>query len=464
MTSPLDLARIQALCGMPLPERGGGWHAWHAETVLAAPGGLGLLAGSWLRDEVIARARVWQSEMNGEPTAPPNSNAVRLKRGQIGILLATENSTSFPLLRPAFVLPVEWRRGERSSALLPAGMADFAAAVLYDIGGSDLCLHLAASLEEAGTNLSGLRFSYESAWAALAAGAIVAKQQGATRPDVLVSAAWTNADGRPGWIAGIGQVQDKLDEAAAHGARIVLLPQENAIEAGQWRDRNPDSPLDIRHLSNVPGDPERVLAPVLQALEAEPSRAAGASLEERCGYFTRMARAEQNKYYRKELLDDIVVRMRPFVTSDSRFEGIEQLVLIASTSASLGFLSVRLFDPNRVLVVHDGQHARDTAELIDGLAITGRPTNMPRYVEPAQCRPDNNFAADVKAALRRCSVNGGGRILLDLTAGYRHYVFAILSALPENAVVTCIHAEMDGRYSSVKPGTERLSVLDIPGR
>ena len=55
-------------------------------------------------------------------------------------------------------------------------------------------------------------------------------------------------------------------------------------------------------------------------------------------------------------------------------------------------------------------------------------------------------------------------MVVDITAGYRHYGFAILAALPANAVVTCIHAQLDSRYSSVVPGTERLYVLDIPGR
>ena len=228
MTLPLELVRLSALCGSELPEVGRGAAAWNVETSLRSPGMLGPLAGSWLRAEVLSLARRWQREMHGEPGGTPGVNAAPIERGQIGILLATQNAKSFPLLRPAFVLPVEWRRAGRSSDLLPAGMADFANSVLRDVGVADLSLHLAALLEKSGTDLSGLRFSYESAWAALAAGAIVAKQQGATLPDVLVSAAWTSADGRPGWIAGIG-----LAESIYLGEEGRVRRTEQIVLVGQ---------------------------------------------------------------------------------------------------------------------------------------------------------------------------------------------------------------------------------------
>ena len=464
MTLPLELVRLSALCGSELPEVGRGAAAWNVETSLRSPGMLGPLAGSWLRAEVLSLARRWQREMHGEPGGTPGVNAAPIERGQIGILLATQNAKSFPLLRPAFVLPVEWRRAGRSSDLLPAGMADFANSVLRDVGVADLSLHLAALLEKSGTDLSGLRFSYESAWAALAAGAIVAKQQGATLPDVLVSAAWTSADGRPGWIAGIGQVQEKLDEAAAIGARIVLLPQENAIEAGRWRERNQDASLEIRHLSNAPADPERVLAPVLQALEAAPTRAANASNMDRRSYYVRMAEENHNEYYRDELLQEIVEELEPQIKAEPRLHNAKRLVIIASKSWSLGFLLTALFDPEHVLILYDGRLGSVPLTLTAELETFARRKSPRRSVTAAECRPGDAFDKSVADALTAFSSADGVGTVVDLTAGYRDFHFAVLAALPANAQVMFVHAQQDRLYARIRPGTERVKVVSIAGR
>jgi len=464
MTSQLDLVQLQKLCGSLLPDVGGGAVAWHVETALGQPGMLGLFAGNWLRDDVVDRAREWHGDMVGEPTGFRGSHAVRVEQGQVGILLATENAAHYPLLRPAFVLPLEWRRGGRSSVLLPAGMADFADGVLRDVRVTNLSLHLAARLEESGTDLSGLRFSYESAWAALAGGAIVVDQNGLTVPDVLVTAAWARTEGLPGWITGVGQVGEKLDEAAVHGASIVLLPQENAIEAGQWRERNPDSPLKIRHLSNVPNDPERVLAAVLQALEKEPKRTGNTLFTDRCSYYVRMAEEKLNEYYRDQLLQEIVEQLEPQIKAEPRLHNAERLVIIASKSWSLGFLLTALFDPEHVLILHDGRLGDVPRILTDKLETFARKKSPRRIATAAECRPGDAFDKDVADALTAFSSADGVGTVVDLTAGYREFHFAVLAALPANAQVMFVHAQQDPRYARIRPSTERVKVVSIAGR
>lgn len=459
MSGPLDLRRLHDLCGSDLPDVGGNTCA---RGVVSA---LGPLAPLWLKPHVLDRAHAWHCEMLREPVSPRAPAERPVQRGQIGILLATEKATSLPLLRPAFVLPVEWRRDGRSSPLLPRGLAAFADEVLRDVGIDGLSLHVASWLEREGGDFSAFSFSPGSAWAALAAGAIVTRQGGATKPDVFVSAAWTRESPTRGWIAAVDGVDAKLDAALAADASVVLFPQENAVEATAWLARHPDARLEIRHLSNVPGEPHRVLAPVLHALEAAPSRAAGATFEVCSDYYVRMPEEGHNDYYRHELAAEVVSRMRPQVDGDERLRDVERLVIIASKSWSLGILLASLFDPRDVLVLHDGGLDAALRTLGETLPTCGRAGRPDRAVRAACCRPGATFVDDVAAGLAAFAASGGGgRIAIDLTAGYRDFHFAVISSLPQDAEVVFVHAPQDRRHARVKPGTERLRRLVIPGR
>jgi hypothetical protein len=459
MTGPFDLQRLHELCGSLLPEAGGNGQAFR---VVRALGPLGALV---LRPDVLARAVAWQREMNGELGPLPPAPVRLVQRGQVGILLATRNPAALPLLRPAFVLPVEWRRGDASSPLLPTGLAVLADAVLRDLGLSGLSLHLASWLERDGADFSALDVSPDSAWAALAAAAIVTDDGGATLPDVLVSAAWTREQDQRGWVARVDHVPEKLDAALAEGARVVLLPQENAIEAAAWRDRNPRALIEIRHLSNAPGAPRRVLAPVLHALEAAPARAAGASFKQRSNYYIRMPEEGLNEYYRDELLDEVVAEMRPQVEDHPPLRDVSGLVIIASKSWSLGPLLASLFDPQRMLILHDGALPGPTRILSASLPTCGRSGRPDRHVQAVECEPGKTFSDDVAAAVAAFAGDADAdRIVIDLTAGYRDFHFAVLSSLPRNAEVVFVHAPQDRRHPRVRPGTERLRRLVIPAR
>jgi hypothetical protein len=459
MGKPLDIGRLHELCGRLLPEAGGNTRARDIVR------GLGPLAALWLRPEVLDRAHAWHCEMTGGASSPRPGIGPAVARGQIGILLATEAPDSLPLLRPAFVLPVEWRSGGRSSPLLPAGLAAFGDKVLRDIGIPGLSLHLASWLERDGGDLSGLAFSPDSAWASLAAGAIVASQGGLTLPDVFVSAAWSRDDARRGWITRVEHVAAKLDAAAEAGAAIVLLPRENDAEAAAWQAQNPGKRLDVRHLSNATGDPQRALADVLHALEATPTRAAGATFEECAAYYVRMPEAGHNEYYRDELAAEVVARMRPQVDAAPRLRDVDRLVIIASRSWSLGVLLTLLFDPPHVLVLHDGGLNQAAHVLMGELPTVGRNGLSPRAVTEARCCPGDTFPEEVAAALNAFASDAvQGTVAIDLTAGYRDFHFAVLAALPPKAEAVFVHAPQDRRHWRVRPGTEQLRRLIVPGR
>lgn len=453
---PVGLDDLLLLCGEPLPESCGAKRAYDVAGILGPIGAL------WLRPQVLDLAREWIRSYHGDPAVEPAKHNTLLRRGEIGILLALPSPLRYPLLKPAFVLPLEWRAGAVCSPRLPQGLAAFAARVLEDVRVTRLSLHLPQWLEDAGADFSGLTFSFDSAWAMLAAGAIVAAEGGSTVPGVLASAAWTRRDGEPqGSIGRVQLFRIKIEAAAASGATTLFLPEEQRrfVEQGLREARSPG--LTVQYLSNAPAKPGQALAPLLHALEAAPRLAANASFEQCCGYYTRTARAQQNDYFRDELLTALAEKMRPALARESAVSGVDGVVVIASPNWAVACLVVELFQPQRVLLLHDGKVPRELAAIAEWLNRSAQSSK--REIVMRQCRSRDGFTDDVETAVRnfsgRCS-----RIVVDLTGGYRHYMFALLAALPPNAVATYIDAEVDDRYRAVMPATSELRVLDLSRR
>lgn len=456
MDRTLSLARLRDLCGRELSEPHAGGQAFRVEKALGPIGRI------WLEPRVIERATAWRLACHGMP--PPSSAAEQppvLRRGEVGILLVTAWADRLPLLRPAFVLPVVWRSGGRHSIRLPTGLGAFADDVLHDVGAAGLSLHLADWLEAGGADLSGLEFSLDSAWAALAAGAIVAREGGITVPEVFVSAAWRRErSSRRGSIRGVDGIAAKLAAAEACGGRIMLLPTEHRDAVELLAADAPGRSLEICYLPNTTETPHMALAEVLRAIEATPMREAGATFDQRCGYFARLAPDRQNTYYCEQLLDDIVVNLSPALRDDPQLAAIDGVVVIASLNWSLACLVVGLFDPDRVLLLHDAGMAAQIGELSDTLSRMRR-EGKPRQVVPQECRPGDAFAGDAESAVAEFAA-GCGRLVVDLTAGYLHYKFALLAALPRHGLATYIETRQDARYRSVMPQTAELRVIRLP--
>jgi len=452
----LDLARLQELCGSDLPQRGGGDHA---VTVVHE---LGPLANVWLRPEVIDRARAWRDAVNEIPASENRWVAPSPERGQIGILLATHNPETLPLLRPAFVLPVEWRRGEKNSQRLPIGLADEARRVLEDLELVEPSLHLASWLEEMDADFSALEFTTDSAWAALAAGAIVTHEGGVTLPDVMVSAAWTRERQKgQGRIRSVQSIDHKLAAAAACGAKWIFVPQENRHEVEALAADHPGRELQIDYLPNLSTVPRAAIATVVSALQAKPTRDAGADFAQRSNYYVRMPRPKQDTYYRDELLAEVVAMLEPSVRDDQHLLDIDGIVIIVSESKSIVHLMVGLFDPARVLLLYDGKMAETISDLVDSLAGMPRADGQTRQVTHVQLPEDNALLEGLIQQVSLFSQNCR-RVAVDLTSGYRHYMFSLVAALPGNGVPMYFDTKLDEVYRTVRPETTDLHVVQLP--
>ena len=427
------------------------------------------LARTWLRPEVIEAAEAYRAALYGV-AIPPRPLAPRsTARGRCQLLLVTTGSEGWPLLRPAFLLPVDWRLESEagpSSPRLPRGLAAFAAAVLEDLGLTGLTLHVPKDYEAGGVDLSALDIALESAWAALAAGAAIFHERGATVADVLATAAWSrdHATGR-GCITAVAGIADKLDAATEAGARVVFLPAVNLTEVNRWRQERPEGAgPEVRWLSSEMAAPMKAIGPLLSTLEVRPSLAAGADFEHCCAYYTRMPATEADAYYRAELLDEACRRVRK--PDDPRLSEVTKLAVIVSQSLAVPCLLVRLFDPDHVLLLHDGGH--DAAAIdrcrLEIESLGSKPGQCTRTVRVDRCDPAilaDAVAASLKAFEAECP---SGRLLVDLTPGYRAFNLALLAATPPEAVMTYVHSPQTSSTGPgrVRPGREELRIFRLP--
>jgi len=460
---PVDDAGLRRRCGSPLPDEGRGRHADAIIEWLGEP-----LARAWLRKHVIEAAEAGRAALYGEaipsqPASPPRD----AMPGRCRLLLVTKASEKFPLLRPALVLPVDWRRiaaAGPSSSRLPRGLAAFADAVLADLKLSGLSLHLPREYDEAGVDLSSLSVSLDSAWAALAAGAVVASGDGVTMPEVMATAAWSRASQQDtkGWIRSVEGIPAKLDAAIEAGAKVVFVPRADEAAVSVWRAGG--ATLDVRFLSNAEMEPRAAIAALLEVLEVPPTRAAGDSFERCCDYYTRMPERQADAYYRSELLEEAAMRMR--VPDDPRLREVRKLAFIAGRSLAVPFLLTRRFDPDQVLILHDGQLKGDEPAICErDLRSLGRDGLPDRIVRVKECDP-KSLADDVARHVTTFEAEfPRGRLLADLTPGYRAFNLALLGATPATGLRAFIHSDQTqgAAGSRVRPGNEHLRLFDLPG-
>jgi len=458
---PVDDEGLRLHCGSELPEKGPGRRADAIIEWMGEP-----LARAWLRKHVIdaaeaRRAAVYGAAASTRSASPPRDGTP----GRCRLLLVTKGSESLPLLRPGLVLPVDWRRTPTaggSSPRLPRGLAAFADDVLSDLGITGLSLHLPKEYDAGGVDLSGLSVSLDSAWAALAAGAVVASGDGVTKADVMVTAAWSRASrqGTKGWIRSVEGIPAKLDAAIEAGARVVFVPRADEAAVSQWRCGG--ATLDIRFLSNAEMEPRAAIAALLEMLEVPPTRAAGDPFDRRCDYYTRMPERLADAYYRTELLEEAAERVR--VPDDPRLREARKLAFIAGRNLAVPFLLARRFDPDQVLVLHDGRLTGDELETCErDLPALGRAGRPDRAVIVRCCDP-GNLAVDV--ARHVAAFEAGfppGRLLSDLTPGYRAFNLALLGATPTGGLRAFVHSDQapGAAGSRVRPGNEDLRIFDL---
>lgn len=314
-------------------------------------GRIGLpLARWWLRSEAIAAAGCSMQAVR-------NCSELPSEVGSCWIVLAQESSGQFPILCDAMLLPLKWTRGCRHSNALPASLRGLADRVVESLSGDREFaregqqrwrLELNQRVLGSGYSLSGLNtFRFESGFASLAAGLLLAVEGG--RPDCRVWASAVWADGSLGPVDHVGA---KLDYARELGARAVFLPSLEDPAVHTWLTASRQSP-DVRvfSLSREGSSAATVrawLKDYSRELGMEPDR--NDPMPVRCQHYFRLtSKQEKREYYCRAFLDDLAANGRGRWNPSSPSPTIKCLVTIVSRNPELVLLAAKLLEADQCL-------------------------------------------------------------------------------------------------------------------
>ncbi len=409
----------------------------------------------------------------------------------------------WPLLRPAFLLPFQWRRTEplsgrgKHSPRLPEsvrGLADSIVTQLAEhgktgeIGSIDhrWSLHWPDGVETLGGDmLANLPLKPGSAWAALAGGLIVAALGGKPDPKILATGAWSNQkDGVPAGIVDVDSLDQKIKLAAEMGASQLFVPASQYHVAQQYANRRVPKtnrhPLRIGTLDIGQATPRKALHALTSVLQVEPTE--NDSLETMAGYYlSARPRSRVSDFYRRRLAPRLAKTHRKLLRD--RFPEVRpsHLVSVVSQSWELVELTVQL------LTDAEGEECRGNSLTDCLLFYTGDRPDLKavahRYVEwlgtrritcrPAEIRFGKAMDSDIRIHLDSfLATVPPERVVFDLTPGFRLVLISLLRSAPAGSLLlNWFNENVDGRG---KPGTEypqfwrveeamRLELLDAHG-
>ena len=412
---------------------------------------LGPLARWWLRPEVLETA--------AEADVPDPIRASWLRRpalhlgsGSCWILVAKPYRRELPLLRPAFILPVIWRREASAYGVLPDALERMARGVRRDMVETGLVdadaadgLRLAMPNHEGlgRIDLSGLEgVTWDSAWLPLAGGLVMAAEGGRPRADVFATGAL-----RDGAIRAVESIEAKLAVAEEWGARTLFAPEEGLERLG-----DPGS-LEVAGVTSDGRPVREVLRPYLEALEVPPP--ASAPRPSRARHYLRTAdEGRARAYFTETCLPEIAGECAEALAR--RLERPpDALVTIASDSPDLVLLATAALRPRRCLILHTPDRHSDGIRAMEGGELAGCSLELAVF-ETGPAMRDQLRDAVERFRWRA----GGGPLAIDVTPGRKDMsvALALTAARPDDAVLYFPH-RMDRPTRRPIPFTQSVEVL-----
>lgn len=369
MTKRLEQQTLQQLCARPRT-------AYHMSEVAAALRGL---APWWLQDEVCelaAREEPWQSQgaswLTARPRLPDTS-------GSCWVLFASEDRERFPLLHPAFLLPLVWKPDSAHSPHLPQGLQRLAEEVVDELQRRSrhadrrwgLCLADSDGIDR--LDLSGLSedaFSCDSGKASLAAGLICAVE--GSRPDPRVWATGTWGAGRDS--NDVGGLPAKLELARQWQVREMFVPKP-MMEKAKARCAQHGNDLEIGALDLSAETIDEKLAGYLASLDVQPPLGEEGIAEEARNWYLRQWNRRRDRalaFYREQLLPRISRQCRERIrqkcggqSGKSPSLALTHLVTIASDNPELIPLAAAALEVRHCLILYtaDKQDKMEAAKM-----------------------------------------------------------------------------------------------------
>jgi hypothetical protein len=436
MTRRVDMGRVLELCRSS-PDR---LTPGHAVELVAALGGL---ARWWLCDAALARAAEEYPQLAPRledgpclPTAP----------GSCWVVYANQDPSAWPLLRPAFLLPLRWSEGQPHSSQLPRPLADLAGRVARSLGLPTWGLHLSEQDGIDRLDLVGVAFDSESGWAPLAGGLILAGEGARPRPEVWATGRWD----RWGGVAAVGGLEAKLRLAAAWGVREFFVPAEQAGAAAQVLG---GQACRVSPLASGLRSPREALRDYLASLDAPPDEAA--PLAARRDYYLRQPPhlPRTQGYYATHLLPEVAGRLRAQARAWAAWSPTH-LVTVVSGSPELVLLGARAVGARRCLLLHTAEFAAEAERLAALLGGGG--------VEavPGLFADDDGMLPTMRGLVGAFAAGvADGDLVFDLTPGTKLMTLTLERVArqdrPRSWLVYVRHDFDKARRKNV-PGTERL--------
>lgn len=407
---------------------------------------MGRLADWWLRPEVLERAgqELGQREVR-RPSLPTAA-------GSCWIVFAQHQPPAWPALRDAFLLPLQWRRGTPDSPHLPFRLRQMARQVADAVRHSDWGLYPSAEAGLDAIDLSQIDELLEvaSGWASLAAGLLVAAENGTPDPAVWATGAWSDHGG----IRPVGHLEAKIRLAVEYQVRQLFVPASQVEDARRLAGQHPGS-LSVDPLLEGEAQPATALGPYRNALDLPPLRQDPP--DRRRNYYLRQrdeARARQ--FYRDNLLPDIAHNLRE---QWLRHNGspATHLVTFASDNPELVYLAVQVVRPRTCLILY----TRDKSDRLQEACqlLEQNPTDcemIPREYESLE-----HLLQGISPAVRQFVAHLAPEgVVLDLTPGNKEMslILALEVAQPGNRLYYVRH---ERRGPRVVPFSERLLVRRV---
>jgi len=304
-------------------------------------------------------------------------------------------------------------------------------------------------------DLSQLDWSFESAWAPLAAGLLMATWGTNPKKDVWATGGYKAADG--GMVA-VDHLAEKAEAAWRLGARVLFVPRgqrddaQKAVSDRRLSDPATGQALQIGELGKDSSRPSQTLKEYLAQLELPPDREAPKGV--RAGYFMRVPDFNQAQdYYRRFILPDVLKDNLPLMEP---VQG-NSLVTLVSKSLPLVELAIGLVRPASCLLLHNKELAEEARKLSDTIRSEDYPCKFRLMTRQFDGEDYQALLEEFKGLIAEfLGEASSGDLVADLTAGQRVMNLALYDAVPPGSYIVCCQAEQ--HQGRPKPFTERISI------
>ncbi|MCS7305952.1 MAG: hypothetical protein NZ602_12705 [Thermoguttaceae bacterium] len=450
---------LEQICGGRLEEVSEPRAYWVAQQ-------MGPLAPWWLRPEVLQKARSYAFWLHGqteetrkkfsywEPARQPPQES-----GCCWPLVVNRRPEQLGLLLPAFVFPVRWVKDQPHDKHLPTGLCELADRVTCQLRREKeidakaewgLRPFREGWLQE--YDLSALDWEWESAWAVLAAGLLLAHWEGSPDPTVWATGAYRVGQG----ICEVEGIGPKALAAWQMGVKMLFVPPGQEEEAHQFFSQERiQANLEILSLPSGPVELRKCLEPYLARLEVPPGL--DATPERRKEYFLRIPDDETaRRYYREWILPEVRKQKAP----DLPELKLTCLVIIVSQSYDLVELAVGLVQPQRSLLLFNEEMKQECQSILTRLKEMG----LECACVPRQFM--NEKHGDLVQEFRQAISEFLGQtppeqLIVDLTAGQKIMSLALYDAAPEGCFVMCCQTRMAKNSRRPVPFEEKIDYWKV---